>query len=88
MQPTRATFQVTPELQKRSEDTIKEILERLERQRNESARSVPSESPTNEADQQQQQTPDAHHLRRLTPDFLKEARSIHQHHGDANLRHG
>ncbi|GJJ77160.1 hypothetical protein EMPS_09519 [Entomortierella parvispora] len=87
-QPTRASFQVTPELQKRGEDTIKEILGRLERQRHDSNGSIPVESPTNEADQHQQQAPSTHHSRRLTPDFLKEARSMNQHHGDANLRHG
>lgn len=83
--PTRPAFQVTPELQKKSEDTIKEILDRLEKQRQDG--NGPSDVPSNEEDQQQQQT--AHHSRRLTPDFLKEGlRSTQQHHGDANLRHG
>ncbi|KAF9352304.1 hypothetical protein BGX26_009858 [Mortierella sp. AD094] len=82
------TLQIDQDLQKRAQETIHEILERLEHQKHESELStyVPGVEENGGISGR------ARHTHHLNPDLLKDTiyahSSLRQSHGNANLRHG
>ncbi|KAF9109693.1 hypothetical protein BGX27_007299 [Mortierella sp. AM989] len=80
------TVQINKDLQRRAQDTVQEILERLEHQRNGSDSSSHNAVPgvENNGDGRMR------HINRVNPDLLKDTiygHSLRQSHGNANLRH-
>ncbi|KAG0255002.1 hypothetical protein BG011_005401 [Mortierella polycephala] len=77
--------QIDSELQKRTNDTVKDILDRLAQRQNE-ADPLMQDAPGIQGNG----TGRRRHTHRLNPKLLKEARqsrSLRQSHGNANLRH-
>ncbi|KAF8969075.1 hypothetical protein BGZ46_010739 [Entomortierella lignicola] len=84
----KSRMPIDEDLQKRAQDTIHEILEKLEHQRQESDFTYnPSLIPGIEDNTSGR----LRHIHQVNPELLKEtiyAPSIKQSHGNANLRHG
>ncbi|KAG0213461.1 hypothetical protein BGX28_004316 [Mortierella sp. GBA30] len=77
-------IQIDPALQKRTQETIHEILERLERQKQEGWMAVGGAAPGMEDNGSGR----LRHTHRLNPNVLaRESGSLRQTHGKANLRH-
>ncbi|KAI8599214.1 hypothetical protein EDD21DRAFT_380442 [Dissophora ornata] len=76
------SLKVSPEFQKQGEDTIREILDRLQKRQDEFG---PIPSIPEPQDVQR-----SVHTQKLNPELLEKTINPHtlrQHHGDANLRH-
>ncbi|KAF9994665.1 hypothetical protein BGZ80_000839 [Entomortierella chlamydospora] len=85
---TKGTLQIDQDLQKRAQETIHEILERLEHQKHESEFSTFAPGVEDNGGISGR----ARHTYALNPDLLKDTiyarSSLRQSHGNANLRHG
>ncbi|KAF9288388.1 hypothetical protein BGZ68_000349 [Mortierella alpina] len=78
------TFQVDPALQKRTHDAIHEILDRLERQRENNVVTTEDAMPGMAENGADRLRP----IHRLNPNLLmRESSTLRQSHGNANLRH-
>ncbi|KAF9955809.1 hypothetical protein BGZ72_003400 [Mortierella alpina] len=78
------TFQIDPALQKRAHDAIYEILDRLERQREDNFMSTEDAMPGMAENGADRLRP----THRLNPNLLmRETSTLRQSHGNANLRH-
>ncbi|KAF9575287.1 hypothetical protein EC968_003639 [Mortierella alpina] len=78
------TFQIDPALQKRTHDAIQEILERLERQRENNIMTTEEAMPGMAENGVDRLRP----THRLNPNLLmRESSTLRQSHGNANLRH-
>ncbi|KAG9319377.1 hypothetical protein KVV02_003890 [Mortierella alpina] len=78
------TFQIDPALQKRTHDAIHEILDRLERQRENNFMTTEEAMPGMAENGADRLRP----THRLNPSLLmRESSTLRQSHGNANLRH-